>query len=270
MLWWGMKRETYRRFAYIETCLHWEGGVTARKLGDTFDIARQNAHKVIDAYRELHPENIRYNASHKCHEITENFVAKYINLKAGRYLDYLRGNSLANRYWMDEEWSALLVHDVDALYRPYLDANIVSKLVSAIQNQSALELDYQAKAGHQYFTVAPNQLVYANRRYHLRAYCYDWDKFIDLVPSRVLGVKPSDEDWVSSDEDKEWNAYVDLKFIPNADLPESLRETLLLDFRLEDDEVYTIKTRKALEHYVLREMEQLDWNHHIPLWSQST
>lgn len=260
-----MNRDTHRRFAYIETCLYWGVGITARQLGETFQIARQNAQATIDAYRQLHPNSMVYQPSRKRHEATDSFTPHYINQEPRRYLNYLRGNSLANQFWEDEEWSGLPVQDVDTLFRPYLETATVRKVVTAIQTQQALHLEYHAKVGIQHLTVAPNQLVYASQRYHLRAYCYDWNKFIDLVLSRILRAELSDEDWVSSEEDTEWNRYVELQFIPNPALPEALKKTLLLDFRL-DENVYTIPVREALSAYVLREMERLDWKHKIPLW----
>ncbi len=260
-----MNRDTSRRFAYIETCLYWGVGITARQLGETFEIARPNAQASITAYRELHPNNLRYNGSLKRHEASDTFEAHYISDKPELYLNYLRGNHLTSKFWKDEDWSELPIHDVDTLFRPHLQSDITQTVVSAIQTQQALHLYYHAKAKTHYLTVAPNQLVYASRRYHVRAYSYDANKYIDLVLSRILEADISTEDWVSSAEDKEWHTYVDLHFKPNPELPEQLRNTLLFDFRLEGD-VYTITVRKALQAYVLREMERLDWQHKIPLW----
>lgn len=260
-----MNRDTDRRFAYIETCLYWGNGLTAKQLGETFRIARQNAQASIEAYRRLHPGNMTYNRSSKIHEATNNFIPHYIHQEPRRYLNYLRGNSLANKFWEDEEWGGLQVHDVDTLFRPYLEREIVRKVVTAIQTQQALHLEYHAKAGIQHLTIAPNHLAYASRRYHVRAYCYEWNKFIDLVLSRILSAEFSTEDWVSSEEDEDWNDYIELQFIPNPELPESVKETLLVDFRL-DESSYTISVRKALRAYVLREMERLDWKYNIPLW----
>jgi hypothetical protein len=264
-----MNRDTYRRFAYIETCLYWGAGITARQLGKTFEIARQNAQASINAYRELHPSNIQYHASRKCHIATDVFEPHYISDKPELYLNYLRGNHLTSKFWQDEDWSELPIYDVDTLFRPHLQTDIIRIVVSAIQAKQALYLYYHAKAQTHYLTVAPNQLVYASRRYHVRAYSYDANKYIDLVLSRILEAGFSAEDWVSSDEDKEWNTYVDLRFKPNPKLPEQLRNTLLLDFCLEGN-IYTITVRKALQAYVLREMERLDWKYQIPLWLNET
>lgn len=260
-----MNRDTYRRFVYIETCLYWGAGITAKKLGETFEIARQNAQASISAYRELHPSNMNYNPSLKRHEASTTFEPHYISDKPELYLNYLRGNYLTSRFWKDEDWSELSIHDVDTLFRPYLHTDITRTVVSAIQKQQVLHLYYHAKRQTHYLTIAPNQLVYASRRYHIRAYHYEANKFIDLVLSRILEASLSEEDWVSSAEDNEWNTYVDLHFKPNPDLPEQLRNTLLVDFRLEQN-IYTITARKALQAYVLREMERLDWQYKIPLW----
>jgi hypothetical protein len=261
-----MKRETYRRFAYIETCLYWGRGITAGQLGKTFQIARQNAQNTIEAYRQLHPDNMIYDASEKKHIATDNFSRNYISLEPRHYLDYLRGNWLANRYWEDEEWEGVEIHDVDATFRPHLDTNCVCKVVSAIQSQQTLKLYYHAKAGgFEDLTVAPNHLAYASKRYHLRAYCFEYSKFIDLVLSRIIEAEISHEDWVSSEEDHQWNTYTKLHFIPNPTLPEQTQQTLLLDYRLSND-TYIVSTRMALKGYVLREMERLDWKYKIPLW----
>nr|CAA6827776.1 MAG: Transcriptional regulator [uncultured Thiotrichaceae bacterium] len=265
-----MKRDILRRFAYIETCLYWGEGLTAVQLGKTFSIARQNAQASIETYRKKHPDSMTYNRSTKRHEAGDNFRPQYISREPRHYLNYLRGNALANHYWEDEEWGHLPVEDVDSLFRPYLNAQVIGSTIRAIQNQEVLRIYYHAKAGgFENLTIAPNHLVYASKRYHFRAYCYELNRFIDLVLSRIIETDVIQEDWVSSDEDNEWNTHAELSFIPNPELPESVRNTLLLDFRLENG-VFTISVRKALENYVMREMERLDWKHHIPLWCKTS
>lgn len=261
-----LTREIYRRFVYIETCLYWGQGFTAGGLGETFGIARQNAQATIDRYRKMYPGCIAYNPSTKRHEATDDFQLHYISQEPLRYLDYLRGNSLSNHFWEDEEWGHLLVTDVDYLFKPHLKQPIIRKVVSAVQNQQTLNIYYHAKAGgHEHLTISPNQLVYASRRYHLRAYCFERNRFIDLVLSRMLEVEVAVEDWISSAEDKLWNSYTELHFTPNPELPAPLQNTLALDFRLKNN-IYTLSVREALKGYVLREMERLDWRYQIPLW----
>ena len=262
-----MKRDLSRRFAYIETCLYWSGGITAGQLGKTFDITRQNAQASIEAYRQKYPHHMSYNASTKRHEASTDFQPHCISQEPRHYLNYLRGNSLTNHFWEDEEWGHLPIEDIDAIYRPYLDESVIRTVIQAIQTQKTLRLYYHSKAsGFEYVAIAPHQLVYTSRRYHLRAYCFSKHKFIDLVLSRMLEVEFAHYDWVSAAEDHEWNEYIELHFTPNPDLPKELKETLLLDFRLNNN-IYTITVRRALKDYIERDMQQLDGQFKMPLWS---
>lgn len=261
-----MKRDMSRRFAYIETCLYWSGGITASQLGKVFGITRQNAQLSMDAYRQKYPNNMIYNPSTKRHETSHSFQTHCISQDPLRYLNYLRGNSLTNHFWEDEDWGYIAIEDVDALYRPYINKHNIQLVIEAIQSHKTLNLYYHSKLeGFENLTIAPHQVVYVNKRYHLRAFCYQKNKPIDLVLSRMLEVAFSTKQWVSNTEDHEWHDFIDLKFKPNPALPEKLKNTLLLDFRLDND-IHTIKVRKALSFYVKREMTQLDWNHKIPLW----
>lgn len=263
-----LKRDDYRRFAFIEACLFWGEGITAGQLGKTFGIARQNAQASIEAYRQQHPDNMVYNPSTKRHEATSDFLPHHISQDPLRYLDYLRGNSLASHFWEDEEWGHLPVTDVDSLFKPHLDGTIISRVITAIRQHQTLEIYYHAKlGGYENLTISPNHLVYASGRYHVRAYCHERNRFIDLVLSRMLEAEASYyRDWVSSEEDAEWNTFKAFHFIPNPELPENLKRTLLLDYQLENG-IYTIpKVRVALQDYVMREMERIDWKYKIPLW----
>lgn len=262
-----MKRDMLRRFAYIETCLYWSGGITATQLAKVFVIARQNAQISIEAYRQKYPGNMVYNASTKRHEASDSFQAHCIKPEPLRYLNYLRGNSLTNHFWEDEDWGHIPVEDADAFYRPYIDKDVIRVVTEAIQQHKTLQLYYHSKAdGFEHLTIAPQHLIYASKRYHIRAFCFQKNKPVDLVLSRMLEVEFSDQPWVSSAEDEEWNNSVELQFMPNPDLPELVKKTLLLDFRLENN-IYTLKVRKALAFYISRDMEnQLDWKYHIPLW----
>ncbi len=261
-----MKRDMIRRFAYIETCLYWGAGITAGELGKTFGIARQNAQTTIDSYRKQQPGNMVYNPASKRHEASKYFQAHYISQEPRHYLNYLRGNSLTNHFWEDEEWGHLPVEDVDSLFRPHLDKQVIRTVIGAIQTQQVLELYYHAKwGGFEHLTISPNHLVYASRRYHVRAYCYQRNKFIDLVLSRILEANTTKDDWISSADDTEWNTMVELHFIPNPDLPAESKQTLLLDFNL-DQAAYVITAREALKAYVMREMERVDWKYKMRLW----
>lgn len=267
-----MNRDTLRRFAYIETCLYWGGGINASKIAETFEITRQNAQKCLDAYRVLLPNQMSYNASLKRHFATDAFKPQYISTQPELYLDYMRGNQLAAYYWLEDEWGGLRVVDIDRLFRTHLDRQVVHQIINAISSHQALLIDYHSKSQLHKLTISPNRLVYTSRRYHVRVYCHNWKKYIDIVLSRVFETQPDTEKWMDGVADQEWHSSLTLQFIPNPELPEHLRQTLLIDHRsklintLLNGEVLAIPTCEALKAYVMREMERVDWRYKMRLW----
>jgi hypothetical protein len=66
-----MKHHRAPAFAYIETQLLWGLGLTARELGLTFGIARQNAQAVLqEVIGAGNPANMRYDPQSKRNVIT--------------------------------------------------------------------------------------------------------------------------------------------------------------------------------------------------------
>lgn len=267
-----MNRDTLRRFAYIETCLYWGGGVNASQIAETFEITRQNAQKCLDAYRALYANQMQYNASLKRHIGSESFTPHYISVQPEQYLDYMRGSQLAAYYWLEDEWGGVRVVDVDRLFRTHLDREVVYQIINAISNHLTLLIDYHSKSQLYHLTISPNRLVYVSRRYHVRSYCHNWQKYIDIVLSRVFKTQLDTEEWVDGAADQEWHSPLTLYFMPNPELPEQLRQTLLIDHRSKLNDasqgsaILTIQTCKALKAYVMREMERVDWRYKMRLW----
>lgn len=267
-----MNRDTSRRFAYIETCLYWGGGINTSQIVEAFQITRQNAQKCLDAYRTLHSDQMSYDASLKRHIASHDFKPQYINIQPEFYLDYMRGNQLAAYYWLEDEWGGVGVIDVDRLFRTYLDSQLVRQMLSAITKRQTLIIDYHSKSKLQRITISPNRLVYASRRYHVRSYCHNWGKYIDIVLSRVFEFRLGTEDWVDGLADHEWNSLLVLQFTPNPELPSHVRQTLLIDHRSKvlnaahSKEILVIPTSEALKGYVMREMERVDWKYNVKLW----
>lgn len=268
-----MKRRDSERFAYIETCLYWSGGVTAPQLAEAFGIDRRNAQTVIAQYREKYPQQLIYNESAKRHEPSESFQPYFIKTDPHLYLDYLRGSYLVGKFIDYSTWTDLSVVNVDDSFRTAIDNKMVKSIINAVQLKQALIIEYHAKAKWHYLTISPHRLVYASRRYHVRAYVHEWNNYIDVVLSRIYSVKPTEQFWVSDDGDEKWQTFIELKFQPNPALPEQFINTLKVDYydfsmdkSLLDKGLLIIKTRKALEGYILREMERADWRYKMPLW----
>ncbi|ADE15983.1 transcriptional regulator [Nitrosococcus halophilus Nc 4] len=257
-------KDDITRFAFIETCLLWGGGLTARQLADTFGIARQNAQKVITQYRQCHPENIRRVGRKQV--AGADFSPHYIRKNAEAFLDYLRGQAIISYYLSNADWGGLPFHDVDRLLRPQLRQNSVQKVLSALRTQQVVTIYYHAKSGAQERDLSPNQLIFANNRYHVRGYCHYSKAFLDFVLSRITHAEPSGIEWVSSYNDSAWNTYDELRFKPNEQLPTETQESLLHDFPVNEEGIFLVRCRRALGFYVKRELLAVDARYGISRW----
>lgn len=258
------------RFACIETELFWGDGVTAGSLAGTFGISRQAAQNIIDLYRQNYPGQMQYHPSRKRHEATAEFEPAFIRSNVHAFLDYLRGQALVGFYHEAQDWSDLHVTDVDRLLRPNLQLDIVRTVLAAHRRRQTVMIDYRSKGrdpeSPSTSVISPNHLIFADDRYHIRAYCHKKDRHLDFVLSRVACAEPADAEWVSSENDAEWNEFVEVRLHPNPDLSSSAREALLKGFETKESGVRSITCRKALLFYIRRRLLADDPVYGMPLW----
>lgn len=255
-----------RRFAYIETQLLWGDGLTAGSLGEAFGIARQNAQTVLEAYRQRYPDNLYYDRRRKRHVMAERFVARYIKEDPYLFLDYQRGMALAGYFHAADDWADLPFHDADRLLRPHLDGEAVRIVLAALRQRRTLRIVYLAKKGIRQRLLSPHHLVYADNRYHIRAFCHFGQIGLDFVLSRIQQAEVSNEDWIPGSYDQDWNCMESLSFEANPELPEETRASLRHAYALWNGEALAITTRKALSQYIIRRMTRIDTALNLPLW----
>ena len=262
-----MKLDMVRRFAFIETRLLWGGGLTAQELGHAFGISRQSAQAVIDDYRNHHPGNMFLNRSTRRQEAANSFQAAYIREGSCALLDYLRGQSLVTHYMAEEVWSDLPFTDADRLTRARIPNDTVRLVITALYQKSTLSVVYQSKRHHTNRVISPNQLVFADNRYHLRAYCHGSRAYLDFVLSRILSAHiGSPKEWTSGNGDYDWHNHEILRFTLSPSLSPAMRAALAHDYLIRSDGIYEIKVSKALSHYVARQMTRIDGQLKQPLW----
>ncbi len=264
-----MKPDTLRRYAFIETRLLWGGGFTAQELGNAFGLSRQSAQAVVDDYRTLHPANISLNRSTRRQEAGASFRAAYVRDGSGALLDYLRGQSLVSHYMSEEVWSEIPFTDADRLTRSKVPNDTVRLLITALYRRCSVGVVYQSEKRHTNRVISPNRMVFADNRYHLRAYCHADHFYGDFVLSRILSVHMgSTNEWVSGEGDDTWHSYETLRFTINPALPQAMRTALAHDYHIRTDGIYKIKSSSALSHYVARQMTRFHTIVQQPLWIQ--
>jgi hypothetical protein len=266
-----MKLDTRLRFAFIETRLYWEGGLKANDLLKHFELSRQTAQGVIEAYRQQYPNQMYYDKHKKCHFKTETFEAQHISTRSADFLDFLRGEDLIAHYLDFSPWGNVPLHDVNKTTRPIISEKILLPLLHALRHQKNLWIQYQPKMPDPITAriVSPNQLVFADNRYHLHAYCHTLEEHRDFVLSRMIEVKAAEKDWISEQKSKGWSSWVTLVFRVNPQLSERVQRSVSAGF--EGQGVRRIRCRQHDAYYIQRQLrQQKDSDSKLDLWIEET
>ena len=262
-----MKYHIKQRFAVIETLAYWGGGTTAAQLGAAFGIARENAQRTLDQYRRLHPGQITYDARKRRQVAEEDFSPSYIHPGAGAFLDHQRGLHACARYEEVLDVLTLEFTDIETFVPRRRYAGILRPVVTALRERQSLVIRYQGRKGQSVRRISPHRLVWADDRYHLRAYCELREGHRDFVLSRILEAgSPDAETWVAPEKDRDWQERADLFFGPNPDLPPHTQAMLRLEYGLEGDVLRVRGVPRALASYVERRFLRVDPLAEIPLW----
>ncbi|MCF8142441.1 MAG: WYL domain-containing protein [Deltaproteobacteria bacterium] len=258
------------RFEFIETRLFWGEGLRASDLAEAFGITRQSAQTTIDDYRRRHPRQMRYDPKRKRHVPEDSFSPSYIRTAPIRFLDYLRGQTLAGFYREERGWSDIELTDVDRLLRPELPLETIRTVLSALLRKQVVQINYRSKNLESLTvrSISPNHLVFAEDRYHLRAYCHQKQYFLDFVLSRILWAEITNEEWVSSAEDKIWNTFTTLRFRPNPKLPMETQDAVLKNYETQESGYRIVRCREALAYYIKRKLLSSNNKYGTPLWEE--
>jgi hypothetical protein len=264
-----MKHDMLRRFAFIEARLAWAGGLTAGELADAFGIARQNAQQSIAAYNEQHPGQMRYDVTQRRQVPEDSFKANYIRDDVGRFLDYQRAVSHTAQFFDEPDWADLPFTDADALAHPLYDKAAVRTVLTALRRESVALIGYWAMSSARTRHISPHHLVYADGRYHLRAYCHETARYLDFALARIVSAELTAEFWISGDTDLDWHNRVDLEFGINPDLDAKAQAAVRQDhIRANEPTLRVPGVRVALAFYIRRRLTRTDHRFNIPLWRE--
>ncbi|RDB44350.1 WYL domain-containing protein [Halomonas sp. DQ26W] len=249
--------DTLARYRLIEILALWEGRVASSQLGKAFGIGRQQAQKVLKQYRTLAPDNLTYDESRKGFLPADDFSPQFTR---GRVEEYL--HLLGSDHDLDSPFAGLGLGaaDTESLPLPSREVSpkVVRELVKASRLGLRLEVNYasfSSPTGEDRIIV-PHTLVFASRRWHVRAFCEKHLAFRDFVLSRFRGIPEPCGDMLGEhggNQDSQWHAYVEVKLIPDQRLPQAERELVARDYRMEHGELL-LRCRGPLVLYALREL----------------
>src|ERR1700753_3511166 len=86
---WGAEQ----RLEFIEFRAFWEGGVNRSDITDRFGVSVPQASSDLAQYRQMAPQNLRYDSSAKRYVAELDFTPRFLALNADRYLSQLRASA---------------------------------------------------------------------------------------------------------------------------------------------------------------------------------
>jgi len=247
------------RLRRIEQAVWWRGWIKRKDLVEWFGISSAQASSDLQKYQEINPEALVYQMSRKRYEGAETMrcVLHAPSLEDGIYL------------FLDDDDSSA----VGAGSAPRVERHEVSLLwnVSLPSRRASLEVERAfmlAVAGGmklrvRYWSVrsgkatwrwlAPHAFGYDGYRWHVRAWCFTREQYLDFVLSRTEKVEwpvPLDDGEVLP-EDVDWKTIEEVVIRANSKLDKTAQMAIEMDYGLEKNGVLKLPVRTAMKRYLL-------------------
>lgn len=253
----NIKWDQQLRFRHIEIVALWEGRLTTRHLCQTFGIGRQQASRDINHYLSLAPTALKYDTRLKGYKPSPYFKPRF---SLGDFSEYLQ--LLLQQKQLEESGFELLEirsADTELVVPPQrqVDPAVVRQLLTAARSATRVKLMYAsiATGAISERVFVPHTLVHDGYRWHLRGFCEQHERYLDLVLSRIRGLPkllyPSDH---TQERDSQWNQRVRVTLVPNPQFSAAQREVIAIDYGMEGEQL-TLTCRRALMDYHLRRLQ---------------
>lgn len=242
-----------KRFAFIELILIWEGRVQIKHIATQFELSEKLANHILQKYKNLYPDNVLYQGSNDCYQVTQSMVAQFTNGSLQEYMQFMGG---------DEIVSSL------ELPNRNLHPEIIRPILQAIREQRRLQIGYASVSTPEFSirVIQPHHLVFDGMRWHVRGFCEKNDNYRDFVLSRFQSHSPAellnDADHFDI-QDEAWNTLLDVSFMPDPRLDENRARIIALDYDMTDTlKGYrkTTKVRAAMLMYWVQRMGLNQYN----------
>jgi hypothetical protein len=236
------------RLAYIDFSLMFKGAIYRQDLINRFEVGLSAGSRDFKIYKELAPNNLKYDTKEKRYFQTEQFIPVFEH-DASRTLVKL-ANDISDGFDAIGDVN-FPVEAPSNLNTP--DINIVARLVQATLNNKVVNIIYTSlSSGSGSREIVPHSIVDNGLRWHVRAFDRKSKGFRDFVLTRISKVTqkdtPAPEEVAQADT--EWQQLVPLQLIPhpkNVEYPTAIE----LDYAMENNE-RIIKVRSAMAGYLLR------------------
>lgn len=238
------------RLAYIDFRLYFVGEIGRPDLASRFGVAPAGATRDLALYREIAPDNITFDGSHKVYRIGQAFSPLFEHASQ-RVLSALAlgfGDGVNDQ---TKPLQPLLPCESPiALSSPRMD--VLAPICRAIHAQRPIAIRYHSmSSGESERIIVPFALVDTGLRWHVRAFDRKSGEFRDFVITRIEAPVRIDEEPEaneSPDNDIQWTRIVELDLVPHPRLkrPDIIR----MDYGMDSDSL-RVRVRAAIAGYML-------------------
>jgi hypothetical protein len=235
------------RLAYIELRVFFMGELRRVDLEHRFSIKPAAASRDLNAYKQLAPDNLVYDASQKTYRPGDNFNPVF-GFSPERTLTWLM-------HGFGDELDLRLHKSVPSDSAQFLinpDFLVVARLTRAIHAGCAVEIEYLSlNSGSSTREIVPVALADNGQRWHVRAFDRRNQRFGDFVMTRIVRVSPLAAPPAAHEclaTDQEWNALLPLQIAPHPGV--RYPDAVIADYAMHGGELNLI-VRAALAGYTL-------------------
>lgn len=245
---WG----TDQRLEFIEFRLFWTGAVNRSDITSHFGVSVPQASNDLSLYKEIAPENLRYDSSGKRYEPTTAFKPKLLKPNAERYLAQFRG--ITDHVIDRSETQIGDLPDLGAMPIPRrrVEPQILRRLLEAVRTGQSLAVEYQSlnddRPEPTWREISPHAFGHDGLRWHARAFCHLERTFKDFIISRCLSVGELGPPMGRAADDKDWKTFFDVVLKPNPKLSKAQQKTVELDYGMLKG-ICVVPVRMALLYY---------------------
>lgn len=246
---WG----TEQRLEFIEFRLYWDRSVKRADIRERFGVSVPQASTDLAQYRELAPENIRYDASAKRFVPADTFKPRFLRPNAERYLAQLRALSESVISELDT-WIGD-VPDVGVIPIPArrVDAEVLRLFLQAVRERRSISIEYHSlnerRPEPMWREITPHAFGSDGLRWHLRAFCHIERTFKDFIISRCLRIGKMGPPAADAAADADWMTFFTIVLIPNPKLSKAQQATIERDYGMIESRC-ELRVRHALLYYL--------------------
>lgn len=248
-----------QRLQFIESCLLWEGALKRKDICEAFGLTLNHVTREITAYRKEHKDNLVYDPESRAWRIGPRFKPAYATGDAGEYLAMLHAYALSGEASVMITAGPVVAAEALPPVTSKIERPVLREVIGALRRSGGVAVKYQSFSDPEPSerTLWPHALVFANERWHVRAYDSRKQRFSDFVLVRILKARPASElvAAAAAKHDSDWQNKVEIDVIPTAGLSPTQQAVVAREFgmrRQADTWIWKVSLRACLAKYFLR------------------